>query len=211
MELSEANRVALAQVAALAESERPRHVARIRSILAAARVHADATALLDAVRSGGSVTMNFHPDRLLADGRSVAQALHDEGVYRSQFETRISNGGLTAYPGGDRDVWEHALFAGAYQRPEVLACERPKYGGLNLMNHLNGERRPSERRLSSATARPSRPTSGSSARSSRCWRRCLKRSRPGRARWDAVSMCVRSWRACFVATMREGRAYSPGR
>jgi hypothetical protein len=138
LELSEANRVALAQVAALAERERPRHVDRIRSVLADARVHADATALLDAVRCGGSVTMNFHPDRQLADGRSVAQALHDEGVYRSQFETRISNGGLTAYPGGDRDVWEHALFAGAYQRPDVRVCERPKYGGLNLMNHLNG-------------------------------------------------------------------------
>ena len=137
-ELSEANRVALAQVAALAESERPRHAARIRSVLADAGLHADAAALLDAVRSGGSVTMNFHPDRLLADGRSVAQSLRDEGVYRSQFETRISNGGLTAYPGGDRDAFEHALFAGVYQRPDVRVCERPKYGGLNLMNHLNG-------------------------------------------------------------------------
>jgi hypothetical protein len=84
------------------------------------------------------VTLNFHPDRLLADGRSVAQALLDEGVYRSQFETRISNGGLTAYPGGDRDVWEEALFGGAYHRPGMLAAERSKYGGLNLMNHLNG-------------------------------------------------------------------------
>jgi GNAT superfamily N-acetyltransferase len=138
MALSAANRVALAHAAALAESERPRHVARIRSVLAAARVHPNATALLDAVRRGGSVTMNFHPDRLLADGRSVAQALDDEGVYRSQFEARISNGGSTAYPGGDRVVCEHALFASAYQRPDVLVRERPKYGGLNLMNHLNG-------------------------------------------------------------------------
>lgn len=138
LELTEANRVALAQVAASADSGRPRHVARIRSVLVAARVDTDASALLDAVRSGGAVTMNFHPDRLLSDGRSVAQSLRDEGVYRSQFETRISNGGLTAYPGGDRDVWEHALFAGVYQRPDVLVCERPKYGGLNLMNHLNG-------------------------------------------------------------------------
>lgn len=85
--------------------------------------------------------MNFHPDRLLADGRSVARALYDDGVYRGQFETRISNGGLTAYPGGDRDVWERALFDGAYHRVRVGAAERPKYGGLNLMNHLNGARR----------------------------------------------------------------------
>ncbi len=136
--LTEANRAALAQVAAHAERERSRHMARIRSVLAAARVDADADALLGAVSSNGALTMSFHPDRLLADGRSVAQALYDDGVYRSQFETRISNGGLTAYPAGDRDSWERALFAGAYQTPGVPASERPKYGGLNLMNHLNG-------------------------------------------------------------------------
>ena len=41
------------------------------------------------------VTLNFHPDRLL-DGRTVLRRLADEGVYRSQFETGTSNGGLTA-------------------------------------------------------------------------------------------------------------------
>ncbi|WP_328473977.1 DUF3626 domain-containing protein [Actinoplanes sp. NBC_00393] len=60
------------------------------------------------------MTVNFHPDRLVADGRTVAQCLADDGVYRSQFETRISNGGLTAYPVGDRDRWEHRMFGGAY-------------------------------------------------------------------------------------------------
>lgn len=59
-------------------------------------------------------------------------------MYRSQFETRISNGGLTACAGGDRDAWEQSLFGGAYQAPGVLPTERPKYGGLNLLNHLNG-------------------------------------------------------------------------
>jgi hypothetical protein len=113
-------------------------MARIESVLAAAGVHLDDEALLDSVCRGGSLTLNFHPDRLLADGRSVAEALCDDGVYRSQFETGISNGGLTAYPGGDRDMWERALFAGAYHAPGVAARERPKYGGLNLMNHLNG-------------------------------------------------------------------------
>jgi Protein of unknown function (DUF3626) len=113
-------------------------MARIESVLAAAGVHLDAEALLDSVCRGGSLTLNFHPDRVSADGRSVAEALCDDGVYRSQFETGISNGGLTAYPGGDRDMWERALFAGAYHAPGVAARERPKYGGLNLMNHLNG-------------------------------------------------------------------------
>ncbi len=45
------------------------------------------------------VTVNFHPDRLLA-GATVLAWLAREGVYRSQFETGISNGGLTAHPGG---------------------------------------------------------------------------------------------------------------
>ncbi|MEU8264642.1 DUF3626 domain-containing protein [Micromonospora sp. NPDC048999] len=86
----------------------------------------------------GRLTLNFHPDRLLRDGRTVAEALDRDGVYRSQFETGISNGGLTAYPGGDRDRWEAMLFGEAYQRPGVLPAERPKYGGLNLLDHADG-------------------------------------------------------------------------
>ena len=100
MTLSPANRAALAHVRAAALRDRPRLVG------------ADAAA---AALRRAPVTINFHPDRLLADGRPVALALRDEGVYRSQFETRISNGGLTAYPGGDRDRWEAAMFGGAYQ------------------------------------------------------------------------------------------------
>jgi Protein of unknown function (DUF3626) len=47
------------------------------------------------------VTLNFHPDRLVG-GLLVLEAIGRDGVYRSQFETGTSNGGLTAYPGGDR-------------------------------------------------------------------------------------------------------------
>ncbi len=45
------------------------------------------------------ITVSFHPDRLLADGRTVVAHLVAEGRYRSQFETGISNGGLR-YPAG---------------------------------------------------------------------------------------------------------------
>ena len=136
--LTEANRVALANVAERAARDQPRHMARIEQVLSSVGVDATAGALLEAMRSCGSLTLNFHPDRLLADGRCVARALYDEGVYRSQFETRISNGGLTGYPGGERDIWEQSLFGGAYQAAGVSVTERPKYGGLNLMNHHNG-------------------------------------------------------------------------
>ncbi|MBU2665550.1 DUF3626 domain-containing protein [Actinoplanes bogorensis] len=80
------------------------------------------------------ITVSFHPDRLLADGRTVAECLAAEGVYRSQFETGISNGGLTAYAGGDRDRWEQRMFPGVY----TGAAGRPVYGGLNLAGYPDG-------------------------------------------------------------------------
>jgi hypothetical protein len=57
-------------------------------------------------------------------------------VYRSQFETGTSNGGLTAHPGGDRWRWESRIFAGAYDN--APAADRPKYGSLNFRGRLVG-------------------------------------------------------------------------
>ncbi|HEX5541010.1 MAG TPA: DUF3626 domain-containing protein [Micromonospora sp.] len=74
------------------------------------------------------VTINFHPDRL-ADGRPILTAMRSDGRYRSQFETGTSNGGLTAYPGGDRWRWESRMFGGVYD--EAPPEDRPKYGALN--------------------------------------------------------------------------------
>ena len=55
------------------------------------------------------VTLNFHPDRVLR-GKPILDALAEDGVYRSQFVTGTSNGGLTAYPGGARWRWESRIF-----------------------------------------------------------------------------------------------------
>ncbi|MFJ6573822.1 DUF3626 domain-containing protein [Streptomyces sp. NPDC091292] len=74
-------------------------------------------------------TLNFHPDRLV-DDRPILDRLADDGVYRSQFVTGTSNGGLTAHPGGDRWRWESRMFGGAYDR--APAHERPVYGALNF-------------------------------------------------------------------------------
>lgn len=84
------------------------------------------------------VALHFHPDRLLDGSQTVAEALLQQGIYKSQFETRISNGGLTAFPGGARDLWEKQMFADAYHRPDVTARERPKYGALDLMRYGDG-------------------------------------------------------------------------
>ena len=59
-----------------------------------------------------------------------------DGRYRSQFETGTSNGGLTAFPGGDRWAWESRIFGGAYDR--APAAERPKYGSLNFRRRAAG-------------------------------------------------------------------------
>jgi hypothetical protein len=135
---SAANLAALAHVRTVAESTRRRDAARIRRVLRAASISADVDDLCTDLRRISTITINFHPDRLGVDGRSVAEALATDGIYRSQFETRISNGGLTAYPGGDRDRWEEALFSGAYQTFGIDAGERPRYGGLELFGFANG-------------------------------------------------------------------------
>jgi hypothetical protein len=139
--LTAAQRGALEHVRAAAARERDRHRARIAAALGAAGLANDdraIDALIAGVQRRARITVNFHPDRLVKDGRSVADALHDEGIYRSQFETKISNGSLTAYLGGDRDRWEERMFGGEYQRWHVTSTERPKYGGLDVLGHANG-------------------------------------------------------------------------
>lgn len=74
------------------------------------------------------MTLQFHPDWPSGDG-TVVEALARDGVYRSQWETGTSNGGLTAHPGGDRWRWESRLFAGRYD--DGPASERPVYGALD--------------------------------------------------------------------------------
>lgn len=83
----------------------------------------------------GRVTLQFHPDWPFADGL-VIEALAGDGVYRSQFETGTSNGGLTAHPGGDRWRWESRLFQRRYD--EGPATDRPVYGAVNHRERPHG-------------------------------------------------------------------------
>jgi hypothetical protein len=69
---------------------------------------------------------------------TVAEALLDEGHYRSQFETGLSTGSRTAIPGGERDEWERTLFGGAYHAAASGPGERPKYGALELVRPPDG-------------------------------------------------------------------------
>ncbi|MGH3292986.1 MAG: DUF3626 domain-containing protein [Trebonia sp.] len=81
------------------------------------------------------VTLHFHPDRLFG-GVPILRRMADDGVYRSQFETGTSNGGLTAFPGGDRWRWESRIFGRAYD--DGPAAARPKYGALNFRRRVVG-------------------------------------------------------------------------
>ncbi|WP_406152749.1 DUF3626 domain-containing protein [Streptomyces sp. NBC_01023] len=74
------------------------------------------------------VTVHFHPDRA-AGNHPILVRMANDGVYRSQFVTGTSNGGLTAHPGGGRWRWESRIFAGAYD--DAAADQRPVYGALN--------------------------------------------------------------------------------
>ncbi|WUL60748.1 DUF3626 domain-containing protein [Streptomyces sp. NBC_00344] len=98
--------------------------------------HVAALASGDPVDPALRVTLNFHPDRAVRDGRSILDALAQDGVYRSQFVTGTSNGGLTAHPGGDRWRWESRIFGGAYD--EAPAHHRPVYGALNYRRRAVG-------------------------------------------------------------------------
>ncbi len=93
---------------------------------------------LAVIQAKTPIDVSFHPDRLCAGGENVAASLLNSGTYSNQFETGISNGGLSAFKGGNRDEWERRLFGGAYQGAEVAAKARPKYGALNLMNYWDG-------------------------------------------------------------------------
>ncbi len=93
---------------------------------------------LKAIKDYARVSLHFHPDRLNHQMVSVVDSLLKDGVYKSQFETLISNGSVSAYEGGERDLWEERMFGGAYQKKGTNNKERPKYGALNLMLHSDG-------------------------------------------------------------------------
>ncbi len=94
----------------------------------------DESALMENVLQS-PITIIFHPDRLVHGGITILESLIRHGSYHGQFRTGTTNGGRTAYIGGDRFLWEQALFQGAYPAD---AMDRPKYGMLNIFRYLDG-------------------------------------------------------------------------
>jgi hypothetical protein len=94
----------------------------------------DVEMLIDRVLQN-PITINFHPDRFSNNGKTVLENLLEEGQYHSQFLTGTTNGGKTAFVGGDRFQWEKRLFYSAYPSNSV---DRPKYGALNIFRYIDG-------------------------------------------------------------------------
>jgi len=81
------------------------------------------------------VTINFHLDRFSANGKTIIENLIEDGKYHGQFRTGTTNGGKSAYIGGDRFLWEQRIFSNAYSDEQL---DRPKYGALNILRYLDG-------------------------------------------------------------------------
>ena len=89
-----------------------------------------------AVITDQNITINFHPDRFCPPESTILDSIAEDGIIKSQFETGVSNGSVSAYRGGGRWEWESGLFDGAYDSCESF--DRPKYGALNLFNWNGG-------------------------------------------------------------------------
>lgn len=130
---------ALQAVTAHARQEAPASVQAIGRLFAQSGLSMpDVQSTVDALFARHRITLSFHPERVIRPGLTVLDGLMADGVYQSQFATGYTNGGRTAYPGGQRDEWERDLFFGAYHQPGASAGHRPKYGGLNLLDYLDG-------------------------------------------------------------------------
>jgi hypothetical protein len=137
--LSAAQSAALRHVEARANARDTTSLLSIAGILERAGCGLETyLAVVELVRQHARIAVHFHPDRLGHKAASVAESLLRDGVYRSQFETGLSSGSPTAFPGGERDIWERTLFGGAYHAEGVSASERPKYGSLELVRFPDG-------------------------------------------------------------------------
>lgn len=138
-DLSKSQLLALEHVTNYARSHKNEAEQTIREILQMSNVERKTfEEAITKLKTHARIAIHFHPDRPDPTMKSVAEALLDQGMYKSQFETLLSNGSVSAYPGGARDVWEKNMFGGAYQINGSTNSERPKYGALDVMLHPDG-------------------------------------------------------------------------
>ncbi|PQD95667.1 DUF3626 domain-containing protein [Pradoshia eiseniae] len=139
MHLSKAQRFAIEHIEAWAKQHKHEARLTINHILEMSNISTDTfEKAVDAIKTNARISLHFHPDRLDSSLNSIAESLFMQGEYKSQFETLISSGSVSAVPGGERDLWEKRMFGGAYHIGGAAISERPKYGALNLMLPSDG-------------------------------------------------------------------------
>ncbi|MFT9847013.1 DUF3626 domain-containing protein [Aneurinibacillus sp. REN35] len=139
MELSKSQLLAIKHFTKYARDHKYKSQATINHILTMSNLSKkDYEKAVGNIKTKAKIGLHFHPDRPDITMKSVAEALLEQGIYKSQFETGISNGSVSAYPGGERDLWEEKMYGGAYQLDGTTNDQRPKYGALNLMLHPDG-------------------------------------------------------------------------
>ncbi len=139
MKLTQAQQLAIDHIERYAAQHKQDAQATIQHLLKMTNISNDLYhKAVHKLKKHSQIALHFHPDRPNSSMVSIAEALFQEGIYKSQFETLLSNGSVSAYPGGFRDQWEELLFGGAYQIKGTNLNERAKYGALNILNHADG-------------------------------------------------------------------------
>lgn len=138
---------AVANIKAQAVALRPDALDTISHIFHMSNVPIETLAdVRQAIAQHARIALHFHPDRPSRSGHTVVEALLEDGRYKNQFETGISNGLVATQLGGPRDDWERNLFSGAYHGSSVPDIAenvfnpalRPKYGALDLVRNSDG-------------------------------------------------------------------------
>ncbi|MBD7963910.1 DUF3626 domain-containing protein [Fictibacillus norfolkensis] len=139
MKLTQAQQLAIEYVERYAAQHKEDAQATIQHLLRMSNITNDEyQKAVHKLKEHARIALHFHPDRPNSSMNCIAEALLNDGIYKSQFETLLSNGSVSAYPGGLRDRWENQLFGGAYQTKGTTLNERAKYGALNIMKHSDG-------------------------------------------------------------------------
>ena len=151
--LSDSQKAALLHIESCAENIHTLGKAELPNVLAMSNIsRADFDQAEQQIKDHARIGLQFHPDRISKCGRTVVQALLEDGLYKNQFETHLSNGGLDPTPGGVRCAWEDRIFGESFLKNNAELSERPKYGGLHgpepifrLSKRMRNQGRKSER------------------------------------------------------------------
>lgn len=139
MRLTKSQEAALKHFEKIALSNKETALSTIKHILRMCNVsESDNNTANKNLKLHSKIALHFHPDRPVRDNLTVVESLLKSGKYKSQFETKISNGDVSAYPGGDRDHWEKEIYGGSYHKSDFMGDERPKYGALSVFDFPDG-------------------------------------------------------------------------